>query len=105
MRWQESSPNVYNSRGMVPGGGHMSASGCTYVHVQADIALVGESQARRQILERFFSRPGVVRHVRELARELDRSPTIVGAELDRLERTGVPTSERVGRARVFRGGR
>lgn len=80
----------------------MSASGCTYVHVQADIALFGESQVRRQILERFFSRPAVVRHVRELARELDRSPTVVGAELDRLERTGVLTSERIGRARRYR---
>lgn len=74
----------------------------TYVHMQADIALFGESRVRRQILERFFARPGVVRHVRELARELDRSPTIVGAELDRLERSGILTSERIGRARRFR---
>jgi predicted nucleotidyltransferase len=70
--------------------------------MQADIALFGESRVRRQILERFFARPGVVRHVRELARELDRSPTIVGAELDRLERAGILTSERIGRARRYR---
>jgi predicted nucleotidyltransferase len=80
----------------------MCVSRFTYVRVQADIALFGESQVRRQILERFFSRPGVVRHVRELARELDRSPTIVGAQLDRRERTGVLTSERIGRARRYR---
>lgn len=61
--------------------------------MRADIALPGEFQVRRQILERFFSRPGVVRHVRELAR----SPTIVGAQLDRLERTRVLISERIGR--------
>lgn len=70
--------------------------------MQADIALFGESLVRRQILERFFARPGVVRHVRELARELDRSPTIVGAELDRLERATILTSERIGRARRYR---
>lgn len=28
----------------------------TYVHMQADIALFGESLVRRQILERFFAR-------------------------------------------------
>lgn len=70
--------------------------------MQADIALFGESRVRRQILERFFARPGVVGHVRELAREFGRSPTIVGAELDRLERAGILTSERIGRARRYR---
>ncbi len=70
--------------------------------MKADIALFGESLVRRQILERFFARPGVVRHVRELARELGRSPTIVGAELDRLERAGILASERIGRARRYR---
>lgn len=70
--------------------------------MRADIVLFGESVVRRQILGRFFARPGVVGHVRELARELDRSPTVVGAELDRLERTGVLTSERIGRARRYR---
>ncbi len=70
--------------------------------MQADIALFGESRVRRQILERFYARPGVVRHVRELARELHRSPTIVGAELDRLERAGILTSEWIGRARRYR---
>lgn len=67
-----------------------------------DIALFGESEVRRQILRTFFARPEVVRHVRELAREIDRSPTIVGEELDRLERTGILTSERIGRARRYR---
>lgn len=43
-----------------------------------------------------------MRHVRELARELGWSATTVGQELDRLERTGILTSERVGRARRYR---
>lgn len=68
----------------------------------ADIALFGESEVRREILRTFFARPGIVRHVRELARELGRSATIVGQELDRLERTGILKSERIGRARRYR---
>jgi predicted nucleotidyltransferase len=68
----------------------------------ADIALFGESAVRREILRTFFARPGIVRHVRELARELSWSATIVGQELDRLERTGILTSERIGRARRYR---
>ena len=67
-----------------------------------DIALFGESAVRREILRTFFARPGIVRHVRELARELGWSATIVGQELDRLERTGILTSERIGRARRYR---
>lgn len=67
-----------------------------------DIALFGESAVRREVLRTFFARPGIVRHVRELARELGWSATIVGQELDRLERTGILTSERVGRARRYR---
>jgi len=68
----------------------------------ADIALFGESAVRREILRTFFARPGILRHVRELARELGWSATIVGQELDRLERTGILTSERIGRARRYR---
>jgi predicted nucleotidyltransferase len=67
-----------------------------------DIALFGESAVRREILRTFFARPGILRHVRELARELGWSATIVGQELDRLERTGILTSERIGRARRYR---
>jgi predicted nucleotidyltransferase len=67
-----------------------------------DIALFGESAVRREVLRTFFARPGIVRHVRELARELGWSATIVGQELDRLERTGILTSERIGRARRYR---
>lgn len=67
-----------------------------------DIALFGESAVRREVLRTFFARPGIVRHVRELARELGWSATIVGEELDRLERTGILTSERIGRARRYR---
>lgn len=66
------------------------------------IALFGESAVRREVLRTFFARPGIVRHVRELARELGWSATIVGQELDRLERTGILTSERIGRARRYR---
>lgn len=67
-----------------------------------DIALFGESAVRREILRTFFARPGIVRHVRELARELGWSATVVGQELDRLERTGILASERIGRARRYR---
>lgn len=67
-----------------------------------DMALFGGSEVRRQILRTFFARPGLVRHVRELARELGWSATIVGQELDRLERTGILTSDRIGRARRYR---
>ena len=67
-----------------------------------DIALFGESVVRREILRTFFARTGMVRHVRELARELGWSATIVGQELDRLERTGILASERIGRARRYR---
>ena len=67
-----------------------------------DTALFGESQVRKEILRTFFGRPEVVRHVRELAREIGRSPAIVGEELDRLERTGILSSERIGRARRYR---
>ncbi len=67
-----------------------------------DIALFGESVVRREILRTYFARPGIVRHVRELARELGWSATIVGQELDRLQRTGILTSERIGRARRYR---
>ena len=68
----------------------------------ADIALFGESAVRREILRTCFARPGIVWHVRELARELSWSSMIVGQELDRLERTGILTSERIGRARRYR---
>jgi predicted nucleotidyltransferase len=67
-----------------------------------DIAFFGSSGVRRAILRTFFARPGVVRHVRELARELGRSATIVSQELDRLERAGILTSERIGRTRRYR---
>ncbi len=67
-----------------------------------DIALFGASTVRREVLRTFFARPRVVRHVREMARELGWSATIVGQELDRLERTGILTSERIGRARRYR---
>ena len=70
--------------------------------MRVDTALFGQSIVRRQILRRFFARPGAVHHVRELAREIGRSATIVGQELDRLEATGILTSERIGRARRYR---
>ncbi len=80
----------------------MSGERRTYVRSMADNALWGGSEVRRAILRTFFARPGVTRHVRELARELRRSPTVVGEELDRLQRTGILTSERIGRARRYR---
>jgi len=74
----------------------------TYVNQMVDRAIFGGSEVRRQILRTFFARPGVTRHVREMARELGRSATIVGEELDRLERAGILTSARIGRARRYR---
>jgi predicted nucleotidyltransferase len=74
----------------------------TTVNVNVDIALFGSSAVRRRLLRHFFSRPGTVRHVRELARELGYSATIVGRELDRLQRAGILTSELVGSARRYR---
>ncbi len=67
-----------------------------------DTALFGGSEVRRAILRTFFPGPGVLCHVRELAGELGRSATIVSQELDRLERTAILTSERIGRARRYR---
>jgi predicted nucleotidyltransferase len=41
------------------------------------------------------------RHVRELARETGWSPTIIGRELDNLERAGILRSERIGNLRRY----
>lgn len=68
----------------------------------ADKLLFGGSEVRREILLTFFARPGAIHHVRELARRLGRSPTMVGEELLGLERAGILTSERIGRARRYR---
>jgi predicted nucleotidyltransferase len=70
--------------------------------VSVDNTLFGESRVRRQILLRFFARPRVQHHVRELARQLGWSATIVGRELDRLERAGILLSERIGTVRRYR---
>jgi predicted nucleotidyltransferase len=73
---------------------------CTIVNVQVDI-LFGESRVRRDLLLRFFARPGLQRHVRELARETGWSPTIIGRELNSLERAGILRSERIGNVRRY----
>ena len=70
--------------------------------MSVDNTLFGESRVRREILLRFFARPEVEHHVRELARQLGWSATIVGRELDRLERAGVLHSERIGTVRRYR---
>ncbi len=44
--------------------------------------LFGRSTLRREILGRFFSRPGLRAHVRELARQIGHAPSAVGPELD-----------------------
>lgn len=67
-----------------------------------DKLLFGGSEVRRDILRTFFARPGLTHHVRELARQLGRSATMVGEELAGLERAGILTSERIGRARRYR---
>lgn len=64
--------------------------------------LFGSSAVRREILDAFFVRPGVVAHPRELARQLRRPPQVVGRELQRLETAGILTSDLVGRARRYR---
>ncbi len=73
----------------------------TSVNVNIDSPLFGGSTARRAILRQFFSRPGIVRHVRELARELGYSATIVGRELQRLERARVLRSQHIGATRRY----
>jgi predicted nucleotidyltransferase len=70
--------------------------------MQVDIGLFGHSAVRKLILRRFFARPNSTGHVRELARELGCSPTIVSRELRRLEEAGVLTSEWIGRTRRYR---
>lgn len=69
--------------------------------MNVDGALFGESRVRREILRHFFGKPNVERHVRELARELGWSATIVGRELKRLERAGILRSERIGSVRRY----
>jgi len=66
------------------------------------LLLFGPSAVRREILEAFFARPGVVAHPRELARQLHRPPQVVGRELRRLEAAGILTAETIGRARRYR---
>lgn len=73
---------------------------CTIVNMQVDV-LFGESKVRRDLLVRFFTRPGLERHVRELARETGWSPTIVSRELNALEGAGILRSERVGNLRRY----
>jgi predicted nucleotidyltransferase len=73
---------------------------CTIVNMQVDV-LFGESKVRRDLLVRFFARPGLERHVRELARETGWSPTIIGRELNALEGAGILRSERVGNLRRY----
>lgn len=73
----------------------------TYVNMVA-AAFFGRSLVRRAILGTFFNKPGIERHVRELARELGYTPEAVSNELDLLERSGVLVSSRVGRARRYR---
>lgn len=70
--------------------------------MSVDTLLFGRSALRREILRAFFTRPRLERHVRELARELHRTPQAVGRELEALERAGVLTSTRIGRARRYR---
>lgn len=74
----------------------------TYVTVNGDMIFFGRSEIRKLILLRFFSRPGLEVHVRELARELARAPQPVARELRTLERAGILTSTTVGRARRYR---
>lgn len=64
--------------------------------------LAGASEIRAGILRHFFARAGVEDHVRAVARALDRDPTAVARDLDRLERAGVLTSTRRGRLRIYR---
>src|SRR5665811_1937883 len=68
--------------------------------MQVDV-LFGESKVRRDLLVRFFARPGLQRHVRELARETGWSPTIIGRELDNLEKARILHSERIGNLRRY----
>lgn len=68
----------------------------------ADTTFFGRSAVRRAVLERFFTRRGLERHVRELAREIGFTAQAVSRELDLLERAGVLRSTTVGRVRRYR---
>lgn len=70
--------------------------------IQSRSAIFGRSTVRRQLLTHFLDRPGVIGHVREVARRLSRAPAVVGRELAELERQGILTSDRIGSARRYR---
>lgn len=73
----------------------------TIVNIMVD-TLFGRSRVRRGLLLRFFAKPGAAHHVRELARQLGFSATIVGRELKSLEQAGILRSERIGSVRRYR---
>lgn len=62
----------------------------------------GRSEVRRQILLRFFTRPGYETHALELAREIDRPHQVVGRELKRLVAAGFLEERTVGKTRRVR---
>ena len=64
--------------------------------------LFGSSDVRRAALQHFFARPGVEDHVRAVARAIERDPTAVARELDRLQQAGILASSRRGRLRIYR---
>lgn len=62
----------------------------------------GRSEVRRQILLRFFTKPGYETHALELARDLDRPHQVVGRELKRLVAAGLLEERTVGKSHRVR---
>ena len=60
------------------------------------------SRGQARLLARVFLRPDERLSLNQLAHELDLDPATVQREADRLEKAGILTSERIGRARLVR---
>jgi predicted nucleotidyltransferase len=67
--------------------------------------IFGRSELRRALLVRLFSDPESELHPSRAARELGFTPQAVARELHRLEASGIATSVRIGRARLYRADR
>src|SRR5437660_7445589 len=67
--------------------------------------IFGRSELRRALLVLLFSDPSSEIHPSQAARELGYTPQAVARELHRLESSGIATSVRIGRARLYRADR
>lgn len=63
-------------------------------------ALFGKT--RKAVISKLFSRPERSWHLRELAREADVSPTMLGKEIDALSAAGIVSEEKDGNRRLVK---